>query len=46
MRNSRTEIKNTLEGINVILEEAEERISDLEDKLKESNQIELKKKKE
>ena len=32
MNNTITEIKNTLEGINSRLTEAEERISDLEDK--------------
>ena len=30
-----TEIKNTLEGINIIISEAEEQISELEDKLVE-----------
>ena len=40
MKNSITEIKNTLHGRNSRLEEAEEWISDLEDRVMESNQAE------
>ena len=35
MNNTITEMKNTLEGINSKITEAEERISDLEDKIVE-----------
>jgi len=38
MKHSITEIKNTLEGINSRLQEAEKWISDLEDRLMASNQ--------
>lgn len=37
MKNSLTEIRNTPEGINIRLEEAEEQISDLEDRVMESS---------
>jgi len=40
MKNSVTEMKNILNGINNILKEAEEWIGDLEDKVMESNQAE------
>ena len=40
MKNSITEIKNTLKGINSRLEEAEEQISDLKDRVRESSQAE------
>ena len=40
MKNSVVEIKNTLNGINSRLEEAEEQISNLEDRVMESNQAE------
>ena len=40
MKNSITEIKNTLEGVNSRLEEAKEWISNLEDRVTESNQAE------
>ena len=39
-----TEVRNTLEGINSRLEEAEEQISDLEDRVTKSNQAEQKEK--
>ena len=45
MNNSITEIINTLEGITSSLEDAEEWISDLEDRLMESNQSEQQKEK-
>ena len=35
MNNTITEIKNTLEGINIRITEAEEQVSDLEDKIVE-----------
>jgi len=40
MKNSITEIENTLGGINSRLEEAKEQTSDLEDRVMESNQAE------
>lgn len=43
MKNSIAEIKNTLKGINSRLEEAEEQISDLSDRVKESDHAEQKK---
>jgi len=45
MKNSTTEIKNTLEGINSRLEDAEERIGNLEDRVMEGNQAEQQKEK-
>ena len=45
MKNSITEIKNTLDGINIRLEEAEEWISDLEDRGME-NKLSRRKKKD
>ena len=39
MKNSITEIKNTLGGINGRLEEEEERVSILEDRIMENNQL-------
>ena len=43
MKNSLTERRNTPEGMNSRLEEAEEQISDLEDRVMESNQVNSKK---
>ena len=40
MNNTRSEIKNSLEGINSRITEAEERISDLEDKIVEKTTTE------
>ena len=45
MKNSVAEIKNKLDGINRRLEEAEEWVSDLEDRMMESNQSEQERKK-
>ena len=45
MKNSITEIKNTLDIINSKLEEAEEWVSDLEDKVMENNHTEQEKEK-
>ena len=44
MNNTITEMKNTLEGINSRVTEAEKRISDLEDKMVEFTATEQKKK--
>ena len=44
--NTITEIKNTLEGINIKISEAEERISELEDKMVEITSEEQNKEKE
>ena len=46
MNNTINEIKNSLEGINNRITEAEEHISDLEDKMVEITITEKKKKKE
>ena len=46
MNNTRNEIKNSLEGINSIITEAEEQISELEDKIVEITTTEQKKEKE
>ena len=46
MNNTITEMKNTLEGINTRITEAEERKSDLEDRMVEFTAAEQKKKKE
>ena len=46
MCNTITEIKNALEGINSRITEAEERISDLEDRMVEFTAVEQIKKKE
>ena len=43
MMNTGTEMKNTLEGINSILNGTEEQISELEDKVMEITQAEQKK---
>ena len=40
MKNKINEIKNTIERINSILEEAEEQITNLKDRIMESNQAE------
>ena len=40
MKNSVTENKNTLDGINSRLEEVEQHISDLENRVTQSNQAE------
>ena len=45
MNNAITEIKNTLEGPSSIITEAEDRISDVEDKMVEINEVERKKEK-
>ena len=45
MNNTITEMKNTLEGINSIITEGEERISDLEDKMVEFTAVEQRKEK-
>ena len=45
MKNIINEIKNTLDGINSNLEEAEEWINDLEDRVMEINQAEQMKEK-
>ena len=45
MKNTINEIKNSLEGINSIITEAEERISDLEDKIVEITTTEQNKEK-
>ena len=45
MNNIRTEMKTTLEGINSRITEAEERISDLEDRMVEFTAAEQKKEK-
>ena len=45
MNNTITEMKNTLEGINSKITEAEERISDLEDRMVECTAAELNKEK-
>ena len=45
MNNTITEIKDTLEGINSRITEAEERVSDLEDKIVEINTAEQNKEK-
>ena len=45
MNNAITEIKNTLEGTSSIITEAEDRISDVEDKMVEINEVERKKEK-
>ena len=45
MNNATTELKNTLEGINSRITEAEERISDLEDRMVEFTAMEQKKEK-
>ena len=45
MNNTINEIKNSLEGINSIITEAEERISDLEDKIVERTTTEQNKEK-
>ena len=45
MNNAITEIKNTLEGTNCRITEAEERISEVEDKMLEINEAERKKEK-
>ena len=39
MRNTKTEIENTLEGINNRIEESEEWVSDPKHKVMESNQV-------
>ena len=44
MNNTITEMKNTLEGINSRITEAEEQISDLEDRTLEFTAVEQKKK--
>ena len=44
MNNTITEMKNTLEGINSRITEAEEQISDLEDRMVEFTATEQKKK--
>ena len=46
MNNTITEMKTTLEGINSRITEAEERISDLEDRMVEYNAMDTIKKKE
>ena len=46
MKNAITEIRNTLEGTNSRVTEAEEWISELEDRIVEINEAEWKKKKE
>ena len=46
MNNTKTEMKTTLEGINSRITEAEERISDLEDKMVEFTAAEQSKEKE
>lgn len=46
MKNTVTEIRNRLDAMNSSLEEAEEKISDLEDKIIENNEIEQKKEEE
>ena len=46
MNNTITEMKTTLEGINSRITQAEERISDLEDRMVEFTAAEQKKKKE
>ena len=43
MNNAINEIKNTLEGTNSMLMEAEDRISEVEDKMVEINEAERKK---
>ena len=45
MNNAITEIKNTLEGTNRRITEAEERISVVEDRMMEINEAELRKEK-
>ena len=45
MNNAITEIKNTLEGTNSIITEAEDRISEVEDRMVEINEAERKKEK-
>ena len=45
MNNTITEMKNTLEGINIRITEAEERISDLEDRMVEVTALEQNKEK-
>ena len=45
MNNAITEIKNTLEGNNSIITEAEDRISEVEDTMVEINEAEWKKEK-
>ena len=45
MKTTISEMKNTLEGINSRLAEAEDQISDLKDKKTEKNQAEQQKKK-
>ena len=46
MNNSITEVKNTLEGNNSRINEAEERISEVKDRMVEINKAQRKKKKE
>ena len=46
MNNTITEMKNTLEGINSRITEAEEQISDLEDRMVEFTAMEQNKEKE
>ena len=46
MNNSITEVKNTLEGNNSRINEAEERISEVKDTMVEINKAQRKKKKE
>ena len=46
MNNTITEMKTTLEGINSRITEAEERMSDLEDRMVEFTAVEQNKKKE
>ena len=45
MKNTTSEIKNTLEGMNSSLEEAEDQISDLEDRGEKNTQSEHQKQK-
>ena len=45
MNSARNEIKNTLEGTNSIITEAEDRLSEGEDKMVEINEAERKKEK-
>ena len=45
MNDAINEIKNTLEGTNITIMEAEDRISEVEDKMVEINEAEKKKRK-
>ena len=45
MNDAINEIKNTLEGTNITMMEAEDRISEVEDKMVEINEAEKKKRK-